>query len=243
MMNTHRTFAAAMLAAASLTTLANVSRAYTFTEDPADPGGDTLATAAYTISDSSPDGGTLTAIDGSITSGTEASLFTINITAPTSFYATTNNALTNAAFDGLPLDTELFLLDGSGNAVAVNDDAGGAVVTSTLPQGSALYANLTPGLYYLGISISGNEPVNSVGQLLFAQNDDSTAVRGAEGNNNTNPTTLSTFDLDNYDDETGAFEIDLGSVAAIPEPSSWVLASIGALAVGCLSLRRKSSQA
>jgi hypothetical protein len=232
-----------LAAAAALTAITSVSHASTFTEST--DAGDTLGTADSTISGTSPAGSTLTAIYGSLGNmGTDADLYIIDITSPSTFSATTNNALTNAGFATgetgpnahVPLDTALFLFDSSGQAVETNDDTSGSIVTSTLPASTLV---LSAGIYYVGISISGNEPVNPNNQLLFATNDDSTAIRGPEGSNNLNPLTLSTFDLDNYDDEVGNYEIDLTGATAAPEPSSWALAALGGLAVGYASLRRR----
>jgi hypothetical protein len=222
------------VAIAALTLVASVAPAATFTE--MTDAGNTLATADATGSA----GTQLTTIYGALQStGTDADLFVIYIASPTTFSATTNNSLTNTGFtygsSHLVLDTSLFLFDASGNAVAANDDTSGSILTSTLP---AAQFTLSAGIYYLGISITGNEPVNSANQLLFATNDDATAVRGPEALNNLNPTTLSTFNFDNYDDENGSYEIDLIGVNEAPEPSSGVLAALGGGAVVYLCMRR-----
>jgi hypothetical protein len=245
-MNTKWTAIAALVVAGSMAALPDAAHAYTFTEDPANDAGDTLATADVVTA---PGGnGSLTAIYGTLVSaanpGTDADLYQITITTPSTFSATTNNAVTNSAFnDGDPLDTALFLFDASGDAIAANDDTNGATVTSTLPVGNSLYATLAPGTYYVGISISGNEPENSNGQLLFAQSDDSTAIRGPEKANNINPATLTDFNLDNYDDEEGSYEIDLTGAAAVPEPSTWMLLAVGGLGAGYAVWRRRAARA
>jgi hypothetical protein len=233
-MHIHWTWPAALVAAAALTFVAGVSHAGMFTET--SDAGDTLATADATGSM----GTQLTTIFGSLQStGTDADLYVIDITSPATFSASTNNTMTNTGFtygsNNLVLDTSLFLFDASGNAVAANDDTSGSILTSTI---SGAQLNLTAGIYYLGISITGNEPVNSANQLLFATNDDATAVRGPETFNNLNPTTLSTFNSNNYDDENGNYQIDLTGVDAAPEPSSWAAAALGASLVAYLSLRR-----
>jgi hypothetical protein len=229
----------ALLFAAGLSigAFVSASRAGIYTE--AGDAGQTLATAQGTISSSSPSGSSLSMIYGTIgDSGMDADLYVINIPTATTFTASTDNTTTLTGFqtgvDGnLPLDTELFLFDGSGNAIAANDNASGSTVTS------ALSASLSAGIYYLGISISGNEPVNSVNQLLFATSEDSTAVRGPEEFNSLNPLTLSTFNQNNYDDETGSYRIDLTGATAVPEPSGWMLTVLGGLTVGYLCRSRR----
>ena len=253
------TWSAALVAAASFTALGSISQAQTYTE--VGDAGDTLATAQTVTG---PSGTAISSISGSFGStGTDADLYVINISSPTTFSASTNNATTNTAFTsgGLtagPLDTALFLFNASGVEIATNDDTAtgtGNVVTSTLAAGDALYASLPAGKYYLGISISGNEPVNSVGQLLFALNDDPASTRGPEGANNLGPqnpastgiaadatgTILSSFNQDNYDDESGNYQIDLNGVMGVPEPSTWALIALGGGAAGCLSARRRQT--
>ena len=229
---------AAVLVAVSSIAALSTSRAQMYAE--VGDAGDTLATSQSTVSSATPYGSPITTIAGTIGTGTDADLYAINITSPSTFSATTSNSLTSTSFDNtLPLDTALFLFNAAGVEIATNDDTSGTNVMSTLAAGNPLYASLAPGLYYLGISISGNEPVNSANQLLFAKSDDSADVRGAEGANNLNPLTLSTFDLDNYDDEIGSYGITLSGVAAVPEPSTWVLTLLGLLVCLQLSSRQR----
>lgn len=175
----------------------------------------------------------LTTITGTIATGTDADLFMITITAPTTFSATTT-------FGGLTLlDTALFLFNSSGVAIYTNDDASGTAIQSTLPSGSGFTMSLAPGTYFLGISLSGNEPINLNGQLLFAAyiNGDPTSVRGAAGG--VNPNTLSNFNGLTSFSEMGAYRIDLTSTqTAVPEPSTTALCLAGAGAIG-VWLRKK----
>jgi hypothetical protein len=166
-------------------------------------------------------GGTaLTSIGGSYASQLDVDLFVINITNPSAFSATTLGSSL--------LDTQLFLFTMSGAPVYMNDDDASvsgdinAFLLSTLPSGHAKGPQ-TAGLYLLGISLSGNDPVNLDNQLLFADGI-STDVRGpASGLLNTE-----LFDFTNGTkfDEQGAYTITLSGVdepAAVPEPATGAL--------------------
>lgn len=179
----------------------------------------------------------LTTITGTLSSGTDVDIFRINITTPTTFSATTNNALTQAS----GLDTALFLFNGSGVPIYTNDDVSGTSLQSTLPSGSSFTLSLNPGVYYIAISLSGNEPVNLTNQLLFAgyPSGDTTAVRGAASG--INPNTLGGFNGNTFFSQSGAYQIDLTSTTtAVPEGSTIVLTTMGVAAL--LSLRRKNGK-
>ena len=115
----------------------------------------------------------------------------------------------------------------------------------TLPVNLQLPA---AGTYYLGISESGNEPINTASQLLFQgyPGGDTTAVRGAA--RGLNPTTESTFNSNEFDTTTsGAYEIDLTSAATadnpnapttVPEPSTWAVVGASCAALAFLRRRR-----
>jgi hypothetical protein len=199
--------------------------------------GQTLGTAAVTT------GNSLTTITGTLSSNTDADLYKIDITSPTTFSATTDNSVTNAA----ETDTELFLFDSLGRAVASNDDTSGTSYTSTLPAGGTLTVSLSSGIYYLGISASGNEAVNAANDLIFSRDDQgyaSTAVVGPA--TAVNSTVLAGFNSNAYDGAylAGGYEIDLtgaapAQIVASPEPSTWALLLFGGFA-GTIMLRRPS---
>ena len=183
-------------------------------------------------------GQTLNTIFGTIGNGGDADMFIITLTAPTTFSATTT-------FGGLTLlDTALFLFNSSGQAIYTNDDASGTSVQSTLPSGSSFTMSLAAGVYYLGISLSGNEAVNLNGQLLFAAytNGDPTSVRGRAAG--LNPNTHANFNGLTSFAESGAYRIDLTATAtanAIPEPSTAALCLAGAAGVAVFVRRRRNS--
>lgn len=171
-------------------------------------------------------------IFGTISDINDADVFSLTITNTTTIAFSTVNALTEAS----DLDTQLFLFTSAGLPVVANDDdASGLYVQSTLPAGNSFLATLGAGTYYIGISLSGNDPINSNGQLVFTTgNGDSTALRGPASG--LNPTNWNTFDSNNFNGPTGAYQIDITSV---PEPSTVALYAIGALALLLIGAKRK----
>lgn len=183
-------------------------------------------------------GGTsLTTITGTISSATDADLFAIRLTAPATFSATTVGGLTT-------LDTALFLFNSAGVPIYTNDDASGSSLQSTLPGSTSFTASLAAGTYFLGISLSGNEPINLNAQLLFAAfpGGDSTAVRGPASG--INPNTLFNFNGQTAFAETGAYQINLTSTATavVPEPTTAVFCLFGAVAAGFFARRQRQSR-
>ena len=194
--------------------------------------GDTLATAQSTVTLSSPSGTAITSI--------AVSLHIVQINTPTMFSATTNSLVAKSGFKStLPLNTSPFLFNASGDEVATNDDIRGTHVTSTPAAGYPLYASLPAGIYCIGISISGNELVNSANQLRFALSDDSTDVRGPDESNNNAPMILSTLNQKNYDESGGSYAITLNGVTAIPVPPTCTVTALGGAVAAYLSGRRK----
>lgn len=228
------------LLAAVAALLSTAAGAQTYIEGDA---GQTLTTFADTTTLAT--GTPLTTINGTLT-GQDADLFRIYISAPGMFLASTNNAITNNSYTGPgggALDTALFLFDQAGHAIATNDDADGLALTSTLSTASPLLQSLTAGYYFLGIGISGNEPVNSANNLLFAMGG-TTDTRGPAGN--ITPTTLFDFDRNAYDAAPGAYSITLNGVSAgpavagpVPEPAGWALMVGGFGLLGAAMRRRR----
>lgn len=187
--------------------------------------GQTLATAQDTTSTGPLR--SLTAISGSVLSSTDADLYLIHISNPVTFAAT-------ADASGTLFDPQLLLLTLAGAPVALNDDAAGG--QSTLPSLAGI-ASLTSGYYYLGVSQSGYDPVNSVNQLLFASGL-STDIRYAASG--LQPATFSGFSDGTFFADSGTYTIQLSGVdtlSAVPEPSSMLLLAAGGLLV--LARRRR----
>src|SRR3712207_1203239 len=151
-------------------------------------------------------GQTLNTIFGTIANPGDADLFMITLTAPVNFSATTT-------FGGLTtLDTALFLFNSAGQAIYTNDDASGTSLQSTLPSGTSFTMSLAAGTYFIGISLSGNEPINLSNQLLFAAfiGGNSSSVRGpAQG---VSPNTHFNFNGATAFSEMGAYRIDFTEI-------------------------------
>jgi PEP-CTERM motif len=211
-----RCFRLSAIVAASVAFYTAPLGAQTYSE--AGDAGQTLGTAQYT---GATNGQSLLTISGTLSGINDADLYYLTITAPTTFSAST--------VGGSTLDTVLFLFGANGVPIYANDDASGLSLQSTLPAGSSFTMTLSAGTYLLGISLSGNEPINLNGQLLFAGNGgNSTAVRGPAGG--INPNTLSNFNNGASFSENGPYSITLASAAtaAVPEPSTVALGLVAA---------------
>lgn len=217
-----RQMASALLAAALTTAATSAHAVFLPTPSYAETGdaGQTLATAQ----NAGAFPGTASTISGTISTAGDADLYFFSLGAATSlqFNVTTP---TNG------IDSELFLFDSTGRALFANDDTAAGVN----PFLQAL--NLTAGTYYLGISLSNNEPVNSANQRLFATGL-TTSTRGAAAG--TNPATLFNFDGNQFDTVTGTYSI---AVSAVPEPSTTAALAAGALVSLVLVRRVRRQQA
>ena len=139
------------IAGASLT-LGNID-----TSLPAPDGaGEVLETAAIV---STGPGEPKTSISGNLSSASDVDLYQIYITGEGTFSATT--------VDGTNADTQLFLFDGDGFGVYGNDDNFDACncTQSTLPAADPLTPT-APGIYYLGITVFGVDPISESGEIF-----------------------------------------------------------------------------
>ena len=219
-----RKLASTLLAAASLSALAATPslHATTFTE-PGDAG-QTLATAAAAGTVNGTTG--LTQINGTIGTSTDADVysFTLSTTSTLSFVATSTAGI----------DTSLFLFSSTGAPLFANDDQ-----SNTNFQAGFTAGSLPAGAYYLGVSLSGNEAVNTNNQLLFTVDQPTTNVRGPASGRN--PAALGTFNGGTSIAETGAYSI--GITSAVPEPSTYATLALGAGVLAFLARRRQQANA
>ena len=179
-----------------------------------------------------------TSIFGILSSSTDADVFRFTITNTSLFSASTRNSVTGSGSSG-GLDTQLFLFNSAFQPIIANDDeASGATLQSLIPSGTSLLGSLTAGTYYIGISLSGNDPVNTANQLVFTTGL-STALRGrALG---INPMSFSDFNSFTAFAESGAYRIDIASVA-VPDSGSTLFLMLAALA-GLFYAARASAKA
>ena len=179
--------------------------------------------------------GSLQEIDGTISGGSDVDIFKLRIVDLANFSATTVNLTTS-------MDTQLYIFDSAGNALVGNDDATGSSFQSTIPTGSLSSVSLGSDVFYLAVSLSGNNPINSSSQLLFATYGANTTVLLTPAAS-VSPTTLDSFDGGTYFAESGAYAINLtgaaGIVSAVPEVSTTSLALGFAALGGGLAMRRR----
>lgn len=126
--------------------------------------------------------------------------------------------------------------------VIANNDSSGTSLQASIPAGNSLLTTLAAGTYYLGISLSGNEPINANNQLVFTADQPTTNIRGISPG--LNPAKLSTFNAGTVFDESGPYSIALASAAtAVPEPSAVALVLGAAGACLAFTLRQRRSAA
>lgn len=228
-----RKLATTLLAAASLTTAASLHASVTHVSAPGETSttftetgdaGQTLATAqpAGTVNGTTG----LTQINGTIagTNGLDADVYSFTLTAA--------STLTFTATSTAGIDTSLFLFSSTGVPILANDDQ-----SNTSFQAKITTGLLAAGNYFLGVSLSGNEPVNTNNQLLFTLDQPTTNLRGPASG--LNPTTLSTFNGGTFFAEGGAYSI---GVSAVPEPTTTAALGLGGIASLVLLRRARRQQ-
>jgi len=183
--------------------------------------------------------GALTSISGSIpsTSATDADMYRIHISTPSTFSATTVGTV------GLPgtqlQNSQLFLFNAAGLGVYGRDDDPGTFRT-TLPAGSLLGPQI-PGDYFLAISGFARDPV-SPGGLIFPSSPNTTLF-GPTGPGGTQPISGWTG-LEAAFASRGNYRIDLTGAefvsvsTLVPEPGTLLLFAAGLF--GILALRRRN---
>lgn len=219
----------ALVPAASAVCLMAATSAQAVVVDEVGDAGQTLPSAQATFGL-----GPLLNIRGSLSSSTDADLFLIRITDFSTFSATTIST------GGPDTDTQLFLFTAQGAAVYGNDDASGLSFLSSLPA-THPSGPLAPGLYYIGVSSTGYEPVNSNGQLLFDFGSFTTDIRTP--NASATPTALAGFDGSPPFPDGGTYDIQFtgATVSAVPEPATGLMFLAGGLLAAARVKRRRAA--
>lgn len=196
----------------------NCANAATFAEGKKDAG-QTLPTAK--IVDTSAFGTPLDTITGAISK--KADLYQIYLTGG-DFSADTNGKADKRALK----DTQLFLFDASGKGVFWNDD----VEDSLRAQFSI--SNVAAGIYYLGISGYGYNPVSEDGEIFSEEGGGPTGPGGAS------PLTGWEYGEDAYGKNRGTYSIALTGATFVPEPSGVLgLLAFAGLGGGAFFKRRR----
>ena len=165
--------------------------------------------------------GPLTAITGTIDSATDVDIFTIRIVDPNWYATTTGNSTT--------IDTRLWLFSLDGMGQTFNDDDPTQPFQSSIgpghdPPGGEWVA--VGQVYGLAIGAYQIEPRDAADQALWNATP-FTAERAPDGPGAANP--LDHWGFSGFD--TGAYQIDLFGIEAVPEPSTLALLSLALLAV------------
>jgi hypothetical protein len=171
---------------------------------------------------------------GNISGVNDADVFRLTLTLPAQVQFSTVNSVTSTS----GIDTSLFLFSSTGAPIYANNDADGTTLQSRLPGGSSFTMTLSPGTYLIGISLADNEPINTSNQLVFVQGGDSTEVRGPAAG--LNPATYSNFNGNASFAESGNYQIDITTTAAVPEPST-VSLIVGAVGLGAIAYRKRTA--
>jgi hypothetical protein len=173
--------------------------------------------------------GPLTQIAGSLDELTEVDMFQIWIEDPLGFSAATVSSSLSVP------DPQLFLFDGSGLGVFMNDDADSGLSgsQSELPAGHPS-GPPAAGLYYLAIGRFDNEPFSDSGRIFM----DSIQTTGPADPGGQDPVTSWNDDVIGHPDFETLYQIDLtGARAAVPEPGTLAIVLSGL--AGLSALRRR----
>lgn len=166
-----------------------------------------------------------TSIQGSLGSG-DADIFGFNWNGG-SFYVNTSTT---------SWDTQLFLFDSTGHGLYANDDGS----SNGFALGSYIEASLSAGLYYLAITGWDNDPLNSLGQLIFPTNPFGPIYQPSVSDTQLASWSDATTSNGNYElifrSSTGQ-QVETGG-NTVPEPGALALLGLGAACMG-YARRRK----
>lgn len=204
------------------------------------------AAAVAQIHTEGPDAGNLAATAQAVAAGTttidgalgflgDQDLYRVFITDFSAFSVTVSGQDVGTADVS---DTQLFLFRLDGSGIAHNDDISTSNTWSHFPVGNALYMNLTPGEYIVGISSWDDDPYFGVSDTEFIfpgpgyDGEGNGEVVGPRAEAVGMPVLL--WDGVNSAQETGTYRLNLTGVDVVPEP-----ATLAALGIGAAALLRK----
>lgn len=201
---------------------AGAAQAATFNE-PASGVGDSLNNAGDTTANFVDNAvNPLDTITGRVSTGSD--MFKIQLNSASLFTATAFGA-TN------PFNPQLFLFDSSGAGLFANDDA------PANASNAEIQASLQAGIYFLGISKSDSDPLNSAGQEIFPDS----PITGLVTPSGANPIFAS---WSGGPAGVRSYQIDLSATSAptsVPTPA--LLPGLLAFGAGIVRKRRESAAA
>lgn len=148
---------------------------------------------------------------GNIENPTDADLFALYLTAGVPFSATSVDSGGAAAI----LDTQLFLFGATGLGLRFNDD-----ITVIDFFSSISFTPLISGVYYLGISAVGFNPIDGDGDFIYVR--DPADPSATPGPSAFGPLASWAPDGSGVTD-LGDFQINLAGASAVPEPNTLLL--------------------
>jgi hypothetical protein len=167
----------------------------------------------------------------------EVDQYTLNITDPAAFSATTIGGPANVA------DPVLFLFAADDRGVYMNDDTSIADLQSTLPAAHPL-GPITPGIYHLAIAWAFTDPQSASGSIfpVYESFLDTTGVYGPTGSGGADP--LSGFlpgGPPNFDVPADYAIRLVGAVNITPEPGTLALLALAFGAVAACRRRERTA--
>jgi hypothetical protein len=188
-----------------LSTAISPAQSATFSEQSGDNERITSAQSLINLDESNTINGSLTAIPF------DADLFTFSLQAGSTLSVTIND---------FTFDTQLFLFSAGGFGITGNDNSGNIALNPSFS-----FTASTDGIYYLGITGSNYDPVDSAGNFIFSDNPTGNFAL-------TSPESLAGWskrDPFDFDPVSGNYTINLSvTPVPIPEPSG----VLGLLALG-----------
>lgn len=158
---------------------------------------------------------TLTSISGSITSPLDVDMYRLAL--PRAVLLSLSVAPTST------IDSQLFFFSSIGSGLVANDDMG-------LSLDAELTADLSPGVYYLGVTSWDRRPTNAANLPLFGDASGAPLMPINSG-----PVTGWTG--------SGAIGSYIINVSEIPEPETYALMCAGISVIGAVARRRRLARA